>query len=208
MMKQADPRADFILQNASRLIVVATRCAWSFGAADGLNDILTSRPDPHGEWRQPVAVLHRDALLMAALRVSILLDADPTAVSFQTAYHALKDPTVQATLLQELDAKCGPDVFTPTRSDLIGTYLQTYGEIDWKVHGRLVHLRNSGIAHLTLDQLKKSVTLSELRTMVEIVTRLASTMQQLLHTDTAFHGDMVEQCSEQVKRVVDCGPLQ
>src|SRR5262245_42168215 len=62
--------ADQLLDGASRLIVVATRCAWSFGAADGLNDILTSRPDPHGEWRQPVSVLNRDALLMAALRVS------------------------------------------------------------------------------------------------------------------------------------------
>ena len=92
MMKSTDPRADFILTNASRLVVVATRCAWSFGAAEGLNDVLASRSDPHGEWRQPISVLHRDALLMAALRVSILLDADPKAVSFQTVYHALKKP--------------------------------------------------------------------------------------------------------------------
>ncbi|RXH40995.1 hypothetical protein [Bradyrhizobium zhanjiangense] len=206
MMNSADPRVEFILQNASRLIVVATRCAWSFGAADGLNDILASRPDHHGEWRQPVSVLHRDVLLMAALRVSILLDADRTAVSFQTVYHALKEPAVQATLLQALDAKCGPDVFTPTRGDLIGTYLQTYSEIDWNVHGRLVHLRNLGIAHLSLDQLRKSVTLPELRAMVELVARLASTLQQFLQTDTAFHGDMVEECRDQVKRVIDCGP--
>jgi hypothetical protein len=80
-MNEADPRADFILSNASRLIVVTTRCAWSFGGADGLNDLLTSRDDPNGPWRQPVSVLHRDALLMAALRVSIPLDADPTAVA-------------------------------------------------------------------------------------------------------------------------------
>jgi hypothetical protein len=201
-----DPRADFILTNASRLIVVATRCAWSFGAADGLNDILTSRPDdPHGEWRQPVSVLHRDALLMAALRVSILLDADPTAVSFQTVYHDLKDPAVQAALLQALEAKRGGDVFTPTRTDLIATYIQTYGKIDWKVHGRLVHLRNLGIAHLTLNELTKSVSFAELRTMVKIVTRLASTMQHLLQTDSAFHDSMVEECSDQVKRVVTRG---
>jgi hypothetical protein len=202
-----DPRADFILRNASRLIMVATRCAWSFGAAEGLNDLLTSPTDPHGEWRQPVSVLHRDALLMAALRVSVLLDAHPGVVSFQTVYHALKEPAVQAALLQELDANHATDVFTPTRTDLIGRYIQTYGEIDWSVHGRLVHLRNLDIAHLTLDKLKKSITLSELRTMVEVVTRLASTMQHLFQTDTAFHGDMVGECRDQVKRVVNHGPV-
>jgi len=202
-----DPRADFILRNASRLIMVATRCAWSFGAAEGLNDLLTSPTDPDGEWRQPVSVLHRDALLMAALRVAVLLDADPRVVSFQTVYHALKEPAVQAALLQKLDANYPTDVFTPTRKDLIGRYIQTYGEIDWSVHGRLVHLRNLDIAHLTLDKLKKSITLSELRTMVEVVTRLASTMQHLFQTDTAFHGDMVEECRDQVKRVVNHGPV-
>jgi hypothetical protein len=40
--------------------------AWSFGAGDGLEDVLTSRTDPHGEWRHPVSVLQRDVLLMAA----------------------------------------------------------------------------------------------------------------------------------------------
>jgi len=64
-----------------------------------------------------------------------------------------------------------------------------------------------GIAHLTLDKLKKSITLSELRTMVELVTRLASTMQHLFQTDTAFHDDMVEECRDQVKRVVNHGPV-
>ncbi|MGJ5135701.1 hypothetical protein [Bradyrhizobium oligotrophicum] len=205
-MQSTDPRANFILENASRLIVVATRCAWSFGAADGLNGVLLSRPDQHGEWRQPVSVLHRDALLMAALRASILLDADPKAVSFQTVYHGLKDPSAQAAILQVLDATRGPDVFSPTRAELIGTYLKTYREIDWKAHGSLVHFRNLGVAHLTLDKLTKSITLTELRAMVDVISRLASTMQHLLQTDTAFREDMVEECSEQVKRVIDYGP--
>jgi hypothetical protein len=206
MMTSTESRTDFILANASRLVVVATRCAWSFGAADGLNDILASRSDVNDEWRQPISVLHRDALLMAALRVSILLDADPKTVSFQTVYHGLKDPSVQAALLQVLDTKRGPDVFTPTRTELIGAYLQTYRKINWNVHGRLVHFRNLDIAHLTLDQLTKSVTFSELRTLVEVVSRLASTMQHLLQTDTAFHDDMIEECRDKVKRLIDSIP--
>jgi hypothetical protein len=36
-----------------------------------------------------------------------------------------------------------------------------------------------------------------------VVTRLASTMQHLLQTDTAFHDNMVEGCSDQVKRVIN-----
>jgi len=130
-----DPRVDFILQNASRLITVATRCAWSFGAADGLNDVLTSPTAPTGEWRQPVSVLHRDSLLMAALRVAILLDADTTVVSFQTVYRALKEPAVQTALLKELEARRGLDVFTPTRDEITAEYLRTYREIDWNAQG-------------------------------------------------------------------------
>jgi hypothetical protein len=167
-----------------------------------LNDVLTSPADPHGEWRQPVSVLHRDALLMAALRVAMLLDADPKAVSFQTFYHDLKDPNVQTALLQELESQRGPDVFNPTRAELIAEYLRTYGGIDWNVHSRLTHFRNLGIAHLTLDQLKKSVTIAELRTLVEIVTHLAGNLQHLIGTDMAFHDDMAAECRDQVERLI------
>ncbi|MEH2497890.1 hypothetical protein V1294_004369 [Bradyrhizobium sp. AZCC 1678] len=197
-----DPRVDFILQNAGRLITVATRCAWSFGAADGLNDVLTAPTAPTGEWRQPVSVLHRDSLLMAALRVAILLDADATVVSFQTLYHGLKEPAVQAALLKALEARRGLDVFTPTRVEIIAEYLRTYREIDWNAHGRLTHFRNMGIAHLTVAELKKSVTIAELRTMVGIISRLAVALQHFVQTDTAFRDDMADECRDQVKRVI------
>jgi hypothetical protein len=198
----SDPRAKFILQNAGRLITVATRCAWSFGAMDGLNDILQSPTDPQGDWRQPLSVLHRDALLMAALRVEVLLDADSSVVSFQTVYHSLKEQAVQAELLMAIEAERGPDVFSPARPELIEQYLRTYREIDWKAHGRLKHFRNFDIAHLLPDPRSKSVTIAELRTMVEIVSRLAGTLQRLVQTNTAFHDDMADECRDQVKRTV------
>ncbi|MEH2501403.1 hypothetical protein V1290_000214 [Bradyrhizobium sp. AZCC 1578] len=197
-----DRRVDYILQNAVRLITVATRCAWSFGAADGLSDALQAPTDQHGDWRQPVSVLHRDALLMAALRVALLLDADVNVVSFQTVFHDLKQPDVQAALLQQLEANRGPDVFKPTRANLIAEYLATYRAIDWKVHGRLTHFRNLGIAHLTLGELKKSVTIAELRTLVGIVTHLAGNLQHLVGTHLAFHDSMADECRDQVVRLV------
>ena len=115
---------------------------FSFGSGDGLNDLLLTRDDPEGDWRQAVSVLHRDALMMAALRVSILLDRDGRMLSFQSVHRLLKDPTVVAALLQALEDRHGADDLPPSRTDLIEEFRQIYAEIDWKMHGRLVHLRN------------------------------------------------------------------
>jgi hypothetical protein len=59
------------------------------------------------------------------------------------------------------------------------------------VHGRLVHLRNRGIAHLTPEEMKKSVTMSELRTLVEIVSRLTAILQHLCQSQMARRGPFV-----------------
>jgi hypothetical protein len=198
----ADPRADFILENAPRLITVAIRCAWSFGASNGLNDILVTPSDPDAPWRQPISVLQRDAMLMAGLRATLLLDSGSTVVSLQEVYHALKETSVQTTLLLALEARHGPDHFTPTRTDLIADFLEAYRAIDWQAYGRLKHLRNLGIAHLVLDQPTKSVTLPELGALVGIVTRLASALQRLVHSDLVFHEDIAEECRDQVRRTV------
>lgn len=199
-----DPRADFILQNTPRLVTLATRCAWSFGAADGINNVLKDY-DPGGQWRHPAHVLHRDTQLMAALRVAILLDADHNVVSFQTVYHGLKEPDVQAALLGELEKLQGPDVFATTRPERIEEFLMTYREIDWQVHSRLTHFRNLGIAHLATADVSKSVTIAELRTLVGIVSRLAATLQALIETKTAFHEGLGDECREEIERLITLG---
>jgi hypothetical protein len=194
--------AGFILDNAHRLITVASRCVFSFGSGDGLNDLLLLPDDPHGEWRQPIAVLHRDALMMAALRVSILLDRDDQMVSFQAVYRLLKDPNVMTGLLQTLEDRHGPDILSPSRTELIDEFRHTYQKIDWKVHGRLVHLRNRGIAHLTPEEMKHSVTMSELRTLVEIVSQLTAILQQLCQSQMAFNAHMLEEYRDLAKNVI------
>jgi len=200
MALQSD--AGFILANADRLITVASRCVFSFGSGNGLNDLLLLPDDPHGEWRQPVAVLHRDAIMMAALRVSILLDRDDQMVSFQAVHRLLKDPTVVTGLLQTLEDRHGLDVLSPSRTELIEEFRQTYQRIDWKAHGRLVHLRNRGIAHLTPEEMKKSVTMSELRTLVEIVSRLTATLQHLCQSQMAFNAHMLEEYRDLTRNVI------
>jgi hypothetical protein len=199
-----EPGADSILATASRLITVATRCVWSFGAAEGLNDALLASDDPHGGWRQPVAVLHRDALMMVVIRVAILLDRD-AEVSFQTIHRLLKDPEAVAVLLHTLENRDGPDILTPSRTCLIEDYFRTYSRIDWKVHGRLMHLRNLGIAHLTPEEMRKSVTIAELRTLVEIISRLTATLQHLCQSQTAFRTDMVQEYRALTRKVIKTG---
>jgi hypothetical protein len=196
----ANPDAEFILNNAERLITVAIRCVFSFGSADGLNDLLLIPDDPQGDWRQPIAVLHRDAVMMAVVRVSILLDRDD--VSFQAIHRLLKDPNVVAGLLQVLEDRHGSDILPPSRTELIEEFRQTYGEIDWKVHGRLVHLRNLGIAHLTPEEMTKSVTFAELRTMVEIIGRLTANLQHLCQTQTAFRPDILNEYRELARKTM------
>lgn len=200
MAPQSD--AGFILANAERIITVASRCVFSFGSGEGLNDLLLLPDDPHGEWRQPIAVLHRDALMMAALRVSILLDRDDQMVSLQAVHRLLKDPVVVTSLLQTLEDRHGSDDLPPSRTDLIEEFRQTYQKIDWKAHGRLVHLRNRGIAHLTPEEMKKSVTMSELRTLVEIVIRLTAILQHLCQSKTAFNAYMLEEYRDLAKKVI------
>ena len=155
-------------------------------SADGLNDLLLIPDDPEGDWRKPYAVLHRDAVMMAVVRVSILLDRDD--VSFQAIHRLLKDPSVIAALLQALEDQHGSDVYSPSRTELIEEFRQIYGEIDWKVHGRLVHLRNLGIAHLTPEEMTKSVTFDELRTMVEVRVRLTSNLTTPVPNSNGFSG--------------------
>jgi hypothetical protein len=197
--------AGFILSNAKRLITVASRCVFSFGTGDGLNDLLLLPDDPHGDWRQPLAVLHRDVLMMAALRVSILLDRDDQMVSFQGIHRAFKDPDVVTDLLQSLEDRHGTDVLPPSRTALIEEFRQTYATIDWKVHGRLVHFRNLGIAHLTPEEMKKSITMAELRTLVGIVgivSSLTATLQHLCKSETAFNTYLLEEYRDLAKQVI------
>ena len=95
--------------------------------------------------------------------------------------------------MQALEERHGSDVLSPSRNELIEEFRQIYGAIDWKVHGRLVHLHNLGIAHLTPEEMTKSVTFTELRTMVEVIGRLTGNLQHLCQTQTAFRPDILNE---------------
>ena len=132
----------------------------------------------------------------------MLLDRDEQMLSFQAVHRLLKEADVVAALLQVLEHQHGPDILEPSRAGLIEEFRTIYSEIDWSVHGRLVHLRNLGIAHLTLDEMTKSISFAELRTLVEIVCRLASNLQRLCDTQTAFRQDISDEYREMTRRTM------
>jgi hypothetical protein len=178
---------EFILNNAERLIKVATVCVISFGLADGLQEAINGSPTESHDWKQAVAGFQGDNVMMTALRAALLLDTAETKVSFQAVHRRLKEPTVRACLLRALAERHGDDdLYPPLRSGRIDEFFHTYADIDWQVHSRLMHFRNLGIAHLTPDRMRKSITFGELRGLVGIIGRLALILQHLCQTQTAF----------------------
>jgi hypothetical protein len=139
---------------------------------------------------------------MAALRAAVLLDADDRVVSFQAVYHRLKMPSVKECLVQTLEDRHGSDDIQPSWAGLIEDFRQTYNKIDWAAHGRLTHLRNRGIAHLTREKMLKSVTLDELRTLVAIISHLAATLRDLCQSQLAFREDMLIEYRDLAKQAI------
>ena len=200
--------ANFILSHAERLVKVASMCVISVGLADGLNEALKASPKETDDWQQAAAGFQDGTLMMAALRATLLLDRDETKVSFQTIHRRLKSVAVQDVLKQSLAEAHGPDdVFPPSRDELIAEFLEAYSEIDWKVHGRLTHFRNLGIAHLTVDKMTKSITFDELRKFVSIISRLTAVIQRLCHTPTVFREWMLEDYREIARKAMMKTPL-
>jgi hypothetical protein len=197
--------AAFVLEHAERLVKVATMCVISFGLADGLNEALKASPNETDDWQQAAAGFQDGTLMMAVLRVALLLDRDETKVSFQTIHRRLKSEAIQHGLKQSLAERYG-DIFSPSHDELIADFLETYSEINWKVHGRLTHFRNLGIAHLTVEEMTKSITFDELAKFVSIISRLTAVVQQLCHTPTTFQEWTLEDYREIARKAMMKNP--
>jgi hypothetical protein len=198
-----DPDVDFILKNADRLLTVTFKCIVSFGLSDGLNERLLATPaERRDDWHQAVVGFHRDTLLMAALRLAILLDKNNRVVSFQKVYDRLEKPSVREGLLQALEERHGPDVYSPSRTEQIEKFQETFDKIDSPARVRLKNLRDRGIVHLTPEEMLESVTLDEIRTMVGIIGQLPTTLRNLCPSQIVIRADMLDEYRDLAKKAI------
>jgi hypothetical protein len=80
--------ADYVQTEAPRLIKVAGVTAISFGLWDGANRALSlaNQEDVHADAWQTALGYRGDTISLTVVRLALLLDRDPTVVSFQRIY--------------------------------------------------------------------------------------------------------------------------
>jgi hypothetical protein len=154
--------------------------------------------DNNTDCREIASGYRGDCAFTAVSRLSLLLDRDPKLVSFQTLYTKLQSETVVTLLLKRLD----DNEFSISRTaelakDSVQRFLQTYRSIDWQdLHGRLVHFRNRGVAHLTPQKIEKRVTYAELKTLSLAVAIMGECMEPFAKDDVPVRKDEIKEWSD------------
>jgi hypothetical protein len=148
--------ADYVERAAPRLVTVAAVTAISFALFDGANRALLDLKNADKNTREIALGYRGDAISMTAVRLALLLDADPKLVSFQNVYRRLERPEVVDALVRRARdkspwAEALEDRVEENIRASVASFLSIYRAIDWRdLHGRLQHFRNRGLAHLTL----------------------------------------------------------
>jgi hypothetical protein len=188
---------EYILTNAPRLMKVAAATAISFALWDGVNRALLET-STNTDRREIASGYRGDCAFTTVTRLSLLLDSNSKQVSFQTLYHKLQSETVAASLLKHLD----DNEFSTARAlelanDAIQLFLRTYRSIDWQdLHGRLVHFRNRGVAHLTPYKIEKRVTYAELKTLSLAVAIMGECMEPFAKGEIPLREDQIKEYSD------------
>jgi hypothetical protein len=211
MTSEAKAAADYVLTEAPRLIRVAGATAISFGLYDGANRALrvANQEDVHDDAWQTALGYRGDTISLTVVRLALLLDRDPTVVSFQHIYSRLKRPDVvdllvyrachASPLAEALDDRIADDVRASTRR-----FLETYTAIDWHdLHGRLKHFRNRGLVHLPPEQIEKRVSYAEIRSLAQSVTVLAECLMPFDPNGVPVRLDEISDWSDHAKSVWD-----
>jgi len=175
-----------VLATVPRLMAVTAVTAISFALFDGANRTIAREKRATADAREIASGYRGDCSLMAVLRLVLLLDRDPKMVSFQRVHRHLKRPEVVAVLAKK---KAGAQVAARD-------FLAVHKRIDWEVHGRLAHFRNTGVAHLTPHEIKRRITYRELRKFVLLATRMAECLAPLASDMPPFYPDQIAEYSE------------
>ena len=183
----------FVLSNAPRLMKVAGATAISFALWEGVNRaLLESKTNTD---RREIAHGYRENCSFTAVtRLAVLLDSDPKQISFQTLYRRLQSDTLVTAILADIDgAMLSTGAAVENARYAIELFLKTYRSIDWQdLHGRLIHFRNRGVAHLTPHKIEKRVTYGELETLCRDVAIMGECMEPFSGGEVPLRQDEIK----------------
>jgi len=127
-----------------------------------------------------------------------LLDRDDRVDSFQSVHRCLRYPEVVDALVRvACEYHWEPETAEERLRHSVNEFLRIFGTINWRLHGRLTHFRNLGIAHLGA-QLRERPTYDELRDLVRLVRNLAAHLEPLTEGTLASVSD--DEIEERTRR--------
>jgi hypothetical protein len=206
-MSEPEVAADYIQDAAPRLIKVAAITAISFALYDGANRVLLDPPDSREDVRQIVSGYREGTISITALRLMVLLDADPNVISFQTVYRRLKRLEVVDALVRRVRdrspwAEALEDQVEADVRASVARFLNIYEAINWHdLHGRLQHFRNHGLAHPLPQPIKKRVSYAEIGSLVRSVTELGECLVSFDPGGVPLRVDEIADWSDRAKSV-------
>lgn len=200
--------ADQVCRIAPRLAIVSFRVAISYGLHVGANNALLASKNSNHMNREIVAAYRLDATAMTVIRLCALLDRGDKIVSYQTLYTLLKSPDVIEDLVARMKEATAGFLADRAEADArksIVAFEEAYRAIfvtPSNLHGRLMHFRNLGLAHLSEDQLTKRITYAELGLLVGKVMEMTNALANFAPTEVPFHGDEAEEYGNQAEQLM------
>jgi hypothetical protein len=185
-----------VLRGAPRLANVTNLTVISFSFLEGATKAMDDAPPVSEEVPEAWADYCFAAQGITVVRLYALLDRpkeddrDDRMVTYQTVHKCLTRPKVLDALVRYMrnDPSQSANIENDVRHS-VDQFYRTYEGIDWKLHGRLKHLRNLGIAHLSQTRQTKSITQDELRGLVLLVKRLSECLSPFHHGVPPVRGD-------------------
>ena len=172
----ATDAADELARHSPKLREFTTQAAVALGAWMGANDAIQECRRRGISLDPVVGIYSSESALMAVLRVYALFDRDPSKVSYQRVHAYLKRDDVKEELCRRAAANLVP---SERVGELIHLFRETYGLMKWEVHGRLMHLRNVGLAHLTEQDVRRGITFDELERLVTLACHLCKDLDMI-----------------------------
>jgi hypothetical protein len=206
-LPEPEASADYVQDAAPRLVKVAAITAISFALYDGANRVLLDRQESREDARQIVVGYREGTISITAVRLMVLLDADPNVVSFQTVYRRLNRAEVVDELVRRARdrspwAEALEDQVEANIRASVRKFLETYKTINWHdLHGRLQHFRNHGLAHLLPQRIKKRVSYAEIASLVRSVTVLGECLVSFDPGGVPLRIDEIKDWSDRAKSV-------